>query len=406
MSTRLYTKRSVRTSSVASSFMDSTTTPALSGSVSNTVQIDRGPDMKEFAYSPLTAPQQANWIGWRSWRIATPVTISGPILLAATAKTNTAGASRIYMEVWKRTYGGSDVDTLIASGTMTSDINLTTSAQATVTVTPAKPVDLVYGERIIIKIFRVRQTSGFDTETVVLTYDAAASVNNYGCFVEFTENFTLVPGSIRLYHRRTSTIGIGNFLDLIPTAGVTTPGVTAVVATTAGATEKVWTRTSGGITLEWITPRFKRQWIWEDLAQLSLANVNAFESNANANCSIRVKVFHRDGRTGAETQIFQGNVNSELSTSLTGYGPGSSNKIITNVKSFSEDDRIVARYYIIPAPSLTMGGSQTCTLGYDDSANPAYIDLLDLEEFKAETDPTAINITPSGTSMMGFGNGQ
>jgi hypothetical protein len=217
--------------------------------------------------------------------------------------------------------------------------------------------------------------------------------------VEYSNTFTFIPNTLRLIPRSTTAVGIGTYRDLLTTTSTVT---TAVVNTAASGTEIQWTFTAGGTAAEWVSGRMGKNFYLAnpdvDNAAVSI-NLNALQSATAANCGVRAKLFRL--RNGTETQFFTGDNTTELGTSA-------ANRVINSVtgtltpSEFLEDDRIVARFYIIPSAGQTMGGARTCTLNYNSSAS--WVDLVGLPLLKAEADAAASWTVPDGQSTLGVGN--
>jgi hypothetical protein len=354
------------------------------------------PDTKEATAKGFSVGNQAVWIGWRSLRVAADVTISGSMTFVCQAWSSVAGAAAVKCQLWKRTAGGSDVDTLVAEVTMPG-VTDTLPTLFTASVTPAAPVTVAAGERLLLRLFVLRQSADFDTATFSVRYDGTASATSY---VEVTETVTFISDTTILYLRRTTLNGLG--LDLLP-AFVSQAAQTAVTNTTAAGTEIPLTRTAGGLLAEWFSPRFTKTWMLEEIEQFVALRFTFFESATAANAAFRVKFFRRI-LAGAETLIYSVEWTAEMATSATNYDPAT-NRTLHTIVAFGEDDRLVARLYVTPASGQTMGGARTVTLNYDAGSTSGYVNMLDVGAFKAESDPDAQPV-PSGLSTLGMGNGQ
>jgi hypothetical protein len=351
-----------------------------------------------------TSPTNGNPIRWYSERFAADATIQG--LITFTIDKLTAGTGftgRLRARLYKVTAGGSDVESLI--GTFDDDADVTTGSNQlhTWSGTPVAPVVVAAGERLIVKITVVPVVGSFGTGTGVINFISANSSSALGrAIIDFADTFTTTPNRTFLYARQTTTIGIGNFYDLITTVG---SGVkTGVVNTVSGGTEIQWTRTAGGTALEWISPRFRRGWSANDALFFQSITTYALESNASANVALRMKVFRRTA-DGTETQVYLYSVLTELSTSATVQAVTPSLAGTYTPTEFVEDDRLVLRFYITNFG--TMGAGQTATLSYDLNTGVGHTHLIVLGHpgWKAEGDPAKIPV-PSGLSMSGLGNGQ
>lgn len=345
-----------------------------------------------------------------SERFTQQFTLSG--LITVNMRTNTFSPSlplRGRYKISKVTTGGSMVETPILSMDMASDIVSGSSTDNRATGTPPNPVVIAPGERLVLRVYLFPSGGTWGTfNTAAWQYDASGSLNGV-TWIEITETVTTRVNGTKLYLRRTTANGIGSFMDLLTTIG-STAATTAIVNTVASATEKQWTKTAGGALAEWISPRFNAGWSTDTVNSIA-ARVTALESSASANCTVRMRAFRRQP-DGTETQCGQWDYTVELSTTaiwVPNTVPGAVMTSLTPM-AFNEDDRIVVRFYIIPAPSTTMGGGFTCTLQYDhnvaNAVGESWITIEDAADFKLETDPARSFTVPGGLSELGIGNGQ
>jgi hypothetical protein len=362
----------------------------------------RGPDIKEMMHVTAASGEQWKWVGYRSWRVAASFTISGSITFTLYGNCTVANSGRWGVRLVKRTNGGGDIETLICEGVATTDIP-TTSGETVFTLTPDVPVTLAPEERLYLRVFVHRQSAGFDTSTYTFRMDSGAG-NSVSRFVT-VENVALINDMTTLFARRTSALMSG-FRDLLTTMG-SSATTFATVNTVSGGTEVPWTLTAGGAALQFITARFRNAWVFDTLAQIWIMEALARESATAANATLRLKMFKRPP-VGAETLVWTYSNTIEFGTTLAGYGCGQAQGTINNVTQFVEDDRLVIRPYVIPAPALTMGGSRTCEFHYDGPAvdgGAIRFQILDLAPFKADSEPDR-EWLPSGMSLNGLGNGQ
>src|SRR5262245_415177 len=176
--------------------------------------------------------------------------------------------------------------------------------------------------------------------------------------------------------------------DMLITAGSSL--TTGVVNTTASGTEIQWTKTAGGAVLTFLSPPLAAGFTLATTDTMTF-NLWAFESNASANCGVRVRVYkvQRDGLTGGqEVNGSPFNKGTELGTSAAVQNwTGTVGANMT----FVENDRIMIRVYITNIG--TMGGSFTCTLDYDGGSGGAdgdsWFQLNNNVTFKTE-DPIAV----------------
>jgi len=163
----------------------------------------------------------------------------------------------------------------------------------------------------------------------------------------------------KLFLRETTNNAIGSYRDMVIGAGSAL--TTGVVNTVASGTNIQWTKTAGGSVLEWISGKAPVGGF--TLSGTISLSIWAKESNNAANSAGRVHLYIRPIATGIEVEIvgspFDDGV--EFTTSDAEYTwTGSPTATV-----FLEGDRLVCKYYITNAPSLTMGGSRTCTISYD-----------------------------------------
>ena len=162
----------------------------------------------------------------------------------------------------------------------------------------------------------------------------------------------------KLFIRNTALNGIGNFYDMVTTAG--SSAATGVVNTAASGTQIQWTRTAGGTVLEFISGRVPSGGF--TLSGTMSFSIWAHESNMSANAGARARVFKRTSG-GTETEVGGGPYNDgvEFSTPNTAEMTWTGTPTST---AFAEDDRIIVRYYITNAGG-TMASGYTCTITYN-----------------------------------------
>lgn len=372
----------------------------------------------------LTAAATGESYAFNSERVAADVTISSGITLShydrGFADLNPIHGTWRFV-VSALTAGGGNVETVIgdltepavASGE-TRDVLYTT------TIPVPTPITVAAGQRIVVRIYLVATsgntlasagTSNLSGVTGRATMRIAGpAVNKGDVNLSFGETITFVSNATTLYPRRTTTAAIGNFFDLLPT-GVTQTGQTGVVTTVASGTEIQWTRTAGGIALEWISPRFNQSWNFntpDSTVPAATFKAVVRESANTVNVSVRLKLFRY--RAGVETPMFQNDYTFEISplslTQISTTALGGSNSITPT--PFLPDDRLIVRLYVIPAPSTTMAAG-SATLNYDAATSgvgETSVTLYDLpvNPFKAETDPATPATVPDGLNMLGLGN--
>lgn len=182
----------------------------------------------------------------------------------------------------------------------------------------------------------------------------------------------------KLFLRNTQDNGIGStYYDMLVGAGAAAD--TAVVDTVASGTEIQWTKTAGGAIAQWISGRAPAGGFTLTSTDISIW---ARESNMNANCGGRFRVFKR-AADATETELGGGPFNDgvEFTTADAEY------LWIGNVTDtvFAENDRILLKVYITNVG--TMGGGFTCTLtfnGADAATGDSFFNIAETVTFKTE----------------------
>lgn len=337
------------------------------------------------------------FIAWYAERIAAEVTISGAITCTIYGKISVSTVNaRLRVKIWKRTAGGSEVDTFIGQGDASSALTTTTALQ-TITITPAVAVTLAPEERLIIRTYAIPaagQTMGVGT----VTHYVHGTVANSGeAKISFTETVTFLPNQTTLYPRVTTVNGISGFKDLLTTAGVAGP-VTAV--TTVQASESQWTDGTAGPAIAWISPRFQKGFTLRPVAGSWLSATRGLESNAAANVTPRIKLAR--WRNGVETEFL--NVRHptvEFATVAGNITLNTGHSQITQI-DFLPDDRLVYRLFVTNSASNALGAGNTASVQYDEGLTS--LTLLQTSIFKAEGDPADPATIPDGLPMTGVGN--
>lgn len=181
----------------------------------------------------------------------------------------------------------------------------------------------------------------------------------------------------KLFLRNTANNAIGNYFDMVATAGSASD--TGVVNTAASGTEIQWTRTAVGTVLEFISGRVPAGGF--TLAGTMTFSIWAHESNMNANCGARSRVFKRSA--GVDTEVGGGPYSDGVE-----FGTAAAEMTWTGTPTstaFAEDDRIIVKYYITNIG--TMGGGFTCTLTYnaaDAATGDSFFQINETVTFKAE----------------------
>ena len=183
---------------------------------------------------------------WQSERLSASATISGTVTVTTYAIISTSAIhARLRINLYKRTAGGSAVDTLIGSGDSAAVIT-TTQAQHTVTITPAVGVVVSPNERLIIEAQAVSSDGLTIAAGDLFMYFDGTVANTGETTVVLTETLTFLDNLTPLYLRSTQVNALGSFYDLILTPGASS-SVTSVVAV-KGVPDVQWTASAEGCT--------------------------------------------------------------------------------------------------------------------------------------------------------------
>lgn len=160
----------------------------------------------------------------------------------------------------------------------------------------------------------------------------------------------------------------------------------AVVNTTAGGTDVIWTETAGGRVLAWISEPIDDS-SPNITASTITFNIWALESNMNANSGGRARLFRWNAVDGTETLIAgPANDGVEFGTTIAAFNWTTTATAATLLKG----DRIVVRYYI--AGVGTMGNGFTCTMNFNGAtagaSGDSYVILTDNLIFQRRVFPT------------------
>jgi hypothetical protein len=154
----------------------------------------------------------------------------------------------------------------------------------------------------------------------------------------------------KLFLRSSQANGIGaTYFDMLTTAG--SGSATAVVNSAASGTEIQWTDTAGGSVVQFVSGRAPSGGFTLTSTDISIW---ALESNGQANCGGRFRVFKRAAN-------------------------------VTDT-AFAENDRILLKLYITNVG--TMGSGRTCTLTYnaaDASTGDSFFNIAETVAFKTES---------------------
>lgn len=198
----------------------------------------------------------------------------------------------------------------------------------------------------------------------------------------------------KLFLRSTQNNGIGaTYFDMAATAGSST--ATAVVNSAASGTEIQWTQTAGGAAIQFVSGRAPSGGFTLTTTDISIW---AHESNAQANCGGRYRVFKRTA-AGVETEIGGGPFNDGVE-----FGTAAAEMLwagnVTDT-AFAENDRILLKLYITNVG--TMGSGRTCTLTYN-GANAAtgdsFFNIAETVSFKSDDVTGTMAATESGSDIF------
>lgn len=152
-------------------------------------------------------------------------------------------------------------------------------------------------------------------------------------------------------------------------------------------------------TVEWISPRIGPLGFVSAAGSFRL-QINANESDALANAGLLVEIYHRTP-SGTDTLVATCNT-TELSTSASFL---TITAALVLAKAFTEDTRFVCRAFVKNVG--TMAGAHSVTVQYDGNGSlETRLVVWDSPAFKAEADPPATGIIPSGGALSGVSNGQ
>jgi hypothetical protein len=202
----------------------------------------------------------------------------------------------------------------------------------------------------------------------------------------------------KLFLRSTAGNAIGNYYDMVTTAG--SSAVEAIVNTAASGTQIQWTRTAGGTVLEFISGRVPSGGF--TLSGTMSFSIWASENNMSANAGARARVFKR-AANGTETEVGGGPYDDGVEFSTPNIAEMTWTGTPTST-AFAENDRIVVRYYITNVG--TMAGDYTCRLTYDaaDAATgDSFFQINENVTFKAEpvTHATSGALANTGAAVDG-----
>ena len=182
---------------------------------------------------------------WQSERVAAQVTVSGTITVTTYATISTSAIhARLRINLYKRTFGGSSVNTLIGSGDSAAVIT-TTQDQHTVTITPAAGVVVSPNERLIVEAQAVSSDGSPIAAGDLFMYFDGTVANTGETKVVLTETITFLDNLTPLYLRSTQVNAIGGFYDLLLTPG---SGSVGSVVAVKGTPDVQWTATAEGCT--------------------------------------------------------------------------------------------------------------------------------------------------------------
>src|SRR5262245_11875621 len=185
-----------------------------------------------------------------------------------------------------------------------------------------------------------------------------------------------------------NSTGSDNIRDLLIAAGASV--VTGVVNTAASGTEIQWTKTAGGVAMNFLSPPLTAGFTLATTDTITF-NLWALESSLSANCGVRVRLYkiQRNNLTGG--QEVTGSPFSKGTELTTSSAVQNWTGTVGANMTFVENDRILIRVYITNIG--TMASGFTCTLNYDgptaSATGDSWIQLTNTVTFKTE-DPLAV----------------
>lgn len=357
-----------------------------------------------------TGPSEDTPMGWYSERLAAPfsLTTSSVITIAITDFYVGSDPGAKCRFTLSKVFNTGDLNTVQDIATVDGSALDATVNKNTYTFTIPADVEMARGERFLLRIWAIPTGATYAAASSIRFQYAASIAGSGQATLAFPAGMTFTPAKTLLYFRRDASAVGGNFYQLLTTRSAVAS--TTGVVQTANVSQIQWTRTAGGTVLEWISPRVKDHWLFQQTgitgAWIVSATIVGFESAATANAGVRVKVFR--WRAGVEAECLTMDwTTAELGTTqvtfqLADTGIAGVGNIVVTPTDFQVDDRIVARLYAIPIGGAMPAG-QTATFVYDDSAtSTSRLQLLESPDFKAESDP-AEPPTPPQSTMTGMG---
>lgn len=196
-----------------------------------------------------------------------------------------------------------------------------------------------------------------------------------------------MPTTLNLLASQNNGIG-ANYFDM--TTDVAASLTIFTVNTAASGTEIQWTQSAGGAVAQWVSGRVPAGGFTLTSATIS---ISATESNMNANCGGRCRLFKRTA-AGVETELGGGPFNDGVEF---GTSPGLF-AWVCNVTdtAFAEDDRIVLKVYITNVG--TMAAGHTCDLRFNNSTG-VFLELAETVTFKAEAQNYSLPIAQASYAL-------
>jgi hypothetical protein len=190
----------------------------------------------------------------------------------------------------------------------------------------------------------------------------------------------------KLYLRAQTNNGIidtgdGILYDMVEEFG-TGVAPLATVNTAASGTEIQWTDTAGGSTIAWISGRAPAGGFTLTTTDISIW---ARESNMNANCGGRYRVFKRTA-AGVVSELGGGPFNDGVEF---GTGPGEFTWVgnVTDT-AFVENDRILVRIYITNVGTMAAGFNCSLDFGAPDATQgDSFFNIAETVTFKSDSAP-------------------
>lgn len=203
-------------------------------SVLDASTVDTAPNERQMTIGNVPAAADV-WSGPN----VTQHTQTGTVTFTVYGKLAVADADlRLRARLFKMTAGGSDVETPMVTADATVSLT-TTLTQYTLSASLPTAITLVPGERLILRFYVFPFTGGWGSGSPVASVSYDATLQPTSLSLPVTATFANNEGP--LYWRRTQTVGIADFLDMVTARGAL-GAISNDVLSQAGGTEIQWTR--------------------------------------------------------------------------------------------------------------------------------------------------------------------